>query len=87
MKLISSKPCVIGAIPANGFSIVISIDSLIIIKEGKRVHTPCWTPPGTLKLTLGGKMNLTCLLLPTEGDHHHTFPKVCDWIAPMTQGL
>ena len=25
-------------------SIVISIDSLIIIKEGKGVQTPCWTP-------------------------------------------
>ncbi len=34
-----------------GFSIVISIDSLIIKKECKRVQTPCWTPPGTLNVT------------------------------------
>ncbi len=33
-----------------GFSIVISIDSLIIKKECKCVQTPCWTPPGTLNL-------------------------------------
>ncbi len=32
-----------------GFSIVISIDSLIIRKDCKRVQTTCWTPPGTLK--------------------------------------
>ncbi len=29
---------------SNGFSIVISIDSLVIKKECKCVQTPCWTP-------------------------------------------
>ena len=43
-----------------GFSIVISIDSLIIIKlEFKRVKTPCWTLPGPLK-GIVGVYNVAC---------------------------
>ncbi len=32
--------------------IVILIDSLEVIKECKLVQTPCWTPPGALKVQL-----------------------------------
>ncbi len=49
-----------------GFSIVISIDSLIIKKDCKRVQTTCWTPPGTLKAPFGPFSNATKLDVKTQ---------------------
>ncbi len=51
---------------------------------------------GLLSLALGEKWASclpleqrvsTTLLVPSEGDHHHTLPRVFDGIAPMPQGL
>ena len=44
--------------------------------------------PYTFKGTIvGPRIFLRDGVTPTKGDHHHTFPWVCDAIAPMTYGL